>query len=94
MRVGFGFSSATSRFRVFHSRVFSHPSVDTDEQNTGSSIFTEHSKCCDKFFVLTMPLYAFLSLLYKQLLQYTLLKSFTVPPVVLIKFEESSIRNI
>jgi len=29
--------------------------------------------------VLTMSLYAFISLLYKQLLQYTLLKSFTVP---------------
>ena len=41
-------------------------------------ICTKHSKCCDKFFVLTMSLYAFISLLYKQLLQYTLLKSFTV----------------
>ena len=36
-------------------------------------IFTKHSKCCDKFFVLTMSLCAFISLLYKQLLQYTLL---------------------
>ena len=37
MRVGFGFSNVTSRpSRVFHSRVFSYPSVDTDEQNTGS----------------------------------------------------------
>ena len=49
-------------------------------------IYTKHSKCCDKFFVLTMFLYAFISLLYKQLLQYTLLKSFTVPSAVLTKF--------
>jgi len=41
-------------------------------------IFTKYSKCCDKFFVLTVSLYAFISLLYKQLLQYTLLKSFTL----------------
>ena len=34
MRVGFGFSSVTFRSHVFHSRVFSHPSVDTDEQNS------------------------------------------------------------
>ena len=74
MRVGFGFSSVTFLSRVFHSRVFSH------------RIFTKHSKCCDKFFVLTMSLYAFISLLYKQLLQYTLLKSFTVPSAVLTKF--------
>ena len=32
-------------------------------------IVTKHSKCCDKFFVLTMSLHAFISLLYKQLLQ-------------------------
>jgi len=49
-------------------------------------IFTKHSKCCDKFFVLTMSLYAFISLLYKQLLQYTLLKSFTVRSTLLTKF--------
>jgi len=49
-------------------------------------IFTKHSKCCDKLFVLTMSLYAFISLLYKHLLQYTLLKSFTVPSAVLTKF--------
>ena len=37
MRVGFGLSNVTFRpSRVFHSRVFSYPSVDTDEQNTGS----------------------------------------------------------
>jgi len=34
MRVGFGFSSVTFRSRVFHSRGFSHPSVDTDEQSS------------------------------------------------------------
>jgi len=49
-------------------------------------IFTKHSKWCYKFLVLTMSLYAFISLLYKQLLQYTLLKSFTVPSVLLNKF--------
>jgi len=33
----FGFSSVTFRpSRVFHSRVFSLPGVDTDEQSTGS----------------------------------------------------------
>ena len=33
----FGFSSVTFRpSRVFHSRVFSRPGVDTDEQSTGS----------------------------------------------------------
>jgi len=69
MRVGFGFSSVTFRSRVFHSRVFSQPSVDTDEQSIleVSRIFTNHSKRCDKFFVLTMSL---ISLLYKQLLHY------------------------
>ena len=37
MLIGFGFSSVTFRpSRVFHSRVFSHPSVDTDEQSTRS----------------------------------------------------------
>jgi len=37
MRVGFGFSNVTFRpSRVIHSRVFSYPSVDTDEQSTGS----------------------------------------------------------
>jgi len=33
-----------------------------------------------------MSLYGFISQLYKQLLQYTLLKSFTVPSAVLTKF--------
>jgi len=37
MRVGYGFSNVTFRpSRVFDSRVFSYPSVDTDEQSTGS----------------------------------------------------------
>ena len=49
-------------------------------------IYTKHSKCCDKFFVLTMSLYTFISLLYKQLLHYTLLKTFTVPSALLTKF--------
>ena len=80
MRVGFGFSSVTFRpSRVFHSRVFSHPSVDTDEQSSWKlpaflpniqNVVT-NSSC-------SQCLYALISLLYKQLLQYTLLKSFTV----------------
>jgi len=89
MNVGFGFSSVTFRpSLVFHYfRVFSHPSVDTDEQSIGSCAqFYQNSKCCDKLFVLTMSLYAFISLLYKQLLQYTLLKTFTVPSALLTKF--------
>jgi len=69
MCVGFGFSNVTFRpSHVFHSRVFSYPSVDTDEQSTGSR--PHFYQCCDKFFVLTMSLYAFIgptSLLYKQL---------------------------
>ena len=63
MRVGFGFSSVTFRpSRVFHFRVFSYSSVDTDEQSSlleVARIFTKHSKCCDKFFVLIMFLNAF-----------------------------------
>ena len=89
--------SNTCRFRVFqchfstfsrfHSRVFSHPSVDTDEQSTGSCPHLYQTfKMCDKFFVLTMSLYTFISLLFKQLLQYTLLKSFTVTSALLTKF--------
>jgi len=60
MRVDFGFSNVTFRLsRVFHSLVFSYPSVDTDEQSTGSCPhFTKHSKC-EEYFVLTMSLYAF-----------------------------------
>ena len=84
----FGFSSVTFRpSRVFHSRVFTRPSViNTDEQNTGSCPhFYKTSQCCDEFFVLTMSLYAFISLLYKQYLKYTLLKSFTLPSALLTK---------
>ena len=89
MRVGFGFSSVTFRSRVFHSRVFSHPSVDTDKQSRPSwklpaflpniqNVVT-NSSCWQ-------CLYALISLFYKQLLQYTLLKSFTVPSAVLTEF--------
>ena len=89
MRVGFGFSSVTFRpSRVFRSRVFSRPSVDTDEQSTGS---------CPHFYQTLKMLrqilrannvfvYAIISLLYKQLLQYTLLKSFIVPSALLTQF--------
>ena len=49
-------------------------------------IFTKHSKYCDEFFVLTMSFYAFISLLYRQLLlQKTLLKSIYVPSALLTK---------
>jgi len=91
MRVGFRFSSVTFRpSRVFHSRVFSHPSLQvlirTIRVLEVARIFIKHSKCCDKLFVFTMSFYAFILLLYKQLLQYTLLKSFTVPSALLTKF--------
>jgi len=51
-------------------------------------IFTKHSKCCDKFscWQCLCTLLGPISLLYKQLLQYTLLKSFTVPSALLTKF--------
>jgi len=52
-------------------------------------IFTKYSKCCDKFFLCWQCHCTFLwpiSLLYKQLLLYTLLKSFTVPSALLTKF--------
>ena len=65
LHVGFGFTS-----RVFHSRVFSLPSVDMDERALEvARIFNKHSKCCNKFILLTMSSYAFISLLYKQLLR-------------------------
>ena len=56
MRVGFGFFSVTFRSRVFHSRVFSQPSVDTDEQSSWKlpAFLPNIQKCCDKFFVLAM----------------------------------------
>jgi len=57
-------------------------------------IFTKHSKCCDKFFVLNDNVFVRvlgpISPLYKQLLQYTLLKFFTVPPALLTKFPKKS----
>jgi len=87
MRVGFGFSSVTFRSRVLRSRVFSHPRVDTEEQSSWKlpaflpniqNVVT-NSSCWQ-------CLYALTSLLYKQLLQYTLLKSLTVPSAVLTEF--------
>ena len=75
------------RSRVFHFSVFSRPSVDTDEQSSWKlpaflpniqNVVT-NSSCWQ-------CLYAVISLLYKQLLQYTLLKSFTVPSTVLTEF--------
>jgi len=89
MRVGFGFSNVTFR----PSCLFSYPSVDTDEQSTGScphfyqtmaniqNVVTNFS-CWQCLCTLLGPI----SLLYKQLLQYTLLKSFTVPYALLTKF--------
>ena len=75
MRIGFGFSSVTFRpSRTFHY---------TDRVLEVARIFTKHSKCCDKFLVLTMSamynVRFYFAILYKQELQYTLLKSFTVP---------------
>jgi len=93
MRVGFGFFNVTFRpsFRPFSIPAFSVTPVLTRTNRVleVARIFTKHSKCCDKFFVLTMCLCTLLwpiSLLYKQLLQYTLLKSFTVPSALLTKF--------
>jgi len=96
MRTGFGFSSVTFRPScVFHSRVFSRLSVDTDEQSTGSCPnFYQTFKmlwqilCADnvfvRFYFTTLPF-------YKQLLglQYTLLKSFTVPSALLTQFPKN-----
>ena len=62
--------SVTFRSRVFHSRVFSHPSVDTDEQSSWKlpaflpniqNVVT-NSSCWQ-------CMYALISLLYKQLLK-------------------------
>jgi len=78
MRVGFAFSIPAFSVTPALTR--------TNRVLEVARIFTKHSKCCDEFFVLTMSLYAFISLLYKQLLKYTLLKSFTVPSAVLTKF--------
>jgi len=87
MRVGFGFYSVTFRSRVFHSRVLSHPSVDTDEQSSWKlPAFLPNIKNVVTNSSCWQCLYALISLLYKQLLQYTLLKSFTVPTAVLTEF--------
>jgi len=91
VRVGFGFSNVTFRpSRVFHSCVFSYPSVVTDEQSTGSCPhFYQTFKTLWQIFLCWQCLCTFsgpISLLYKQLLQYTLLKSFTVPSALSTKF--------
>ena len=79
MRVGFGFSSVTFRSRVFHSRVFSHPSVDTDEQSSWK---------LPAFFLPNMQNVVTNSSCWQCLctLLFCLLKSFTVPSAVLTEF--------
>ena len=95
------FSNAC-RFRVFQCHffdrlAFSIPAfsvtpvlIQTNRVLEVARIFTKHSKCCDKFFVLTISSYAFrayfATVLYKQLLQYTLLTSFTLSFALLTKF--------
>jgi len=61
MRVGFGLSTVTFRpSRVFHSRVFSRPSVDTDEQSSWKlPAFLPNIQNVLTEFVLTMSLCAF-----------------------------------
>jgi len=88
MRIGFGFSSVTFASLAFSISAFSVTPVLTRTNRVleVARIVTKHSKRCEKFFVLTMSLYAFISLLYKQLLQYMLLKSITVPSALLTKF--------
>ena len=88
MRVGFEFSNVILDRLAFSIPAFSVTPVLTRTNRVlkVARIFTKHSKCCDKFFVLTMSLCAFILLLYKQLLQYTPLKSFTVPSAVLTEF--------
>ena len=74
----------------FRSRVFSYPSVDTDEQSTGGcphfyqifKMLWQIFSCWQCLCTLLGPI----SLLYQQLLQYTLLKSLTVPSALLTKF--------
>jgi len=92
-RVGFGFSTVTFRpYRVFHSRVFSYPYDNTDKQSTGScpqlyrtfKMLWQIFSCWQCLRTVLGPI----SLLYKQLLQYTLLKSFTVPSASLTKFRK------
>ena len=80
-------SSVTFRSRVFHSHVGSLPSVDTDEQSSWKlPAFLPYIQNVVTNSSCWQCLYALISLLYKQLLQYTLLKSFTVPSAVLTKF--------
>ena len=91
MRVGFGLSNVTFDRLAFSIPAFSVAPVLTQTNRVleVARIFTKHSKYCDKFFVLTMFLYTLLgpmSLLHKQLLQYTLLTSSTVPSALLTKF--------
>ena len=78
------------RSRVFHSRLFSNPSVDTHKQSSWKvpaflpniqNVVT-NSSCWQCLYVL-------ISLLHKQLLQYTLLKSFTVQSAVLTEFAKN-----
>jgi len=91
MRVGFGFFIVIFVRLAFSIPAFSVAPVltRTNRALEVARIFTKNSKCCDTFLVLTMSLYAFISLLYKQLLQYTLLKSFTVPSVLLTEFPKT-----
>jgi len=90
MSVGFGFSSVTFRpCRVFHSRVFSRPSL-TRMKRVGllevARILPNIQKVVTKYSCRQlMCLYAFISLLYKQLLQYTPLKAFNVTSALLTK---------
>jgi len=85
----FRFSNVTFRpSRVFHSFFLSLPVLTrTNRVLEVARIFYQTFKMlCDKFLVLTMSLYAFISLLYRQLLQCTHWKSFTVPTALLTKF--------
>jgi len=61
MRVGFGFSNVTFRPSRVSIPAFSVTPVLTRTNRVLEvvRIFAKHSKCCDKFFVLTMSLYAF-----------------------------------
>jgi len=84
------FSNA-SRFRVFRCHFSTVSRFQLPQCWHGrteywklSAIFIKHSKCCDKFFMLTMSSYAFRA--YSLLIQYTPLKSFTVPSALLTKF--------
>jgi len=90
MRVGFGFSSVNIRSRIFHSRVFNNPSVDTDEQSSWKvpAFFLPNIQIVVTNSLCWQCLYTLISLVNKQLLQYTLLKSFTVWSAVLTEFAQ------